>query len=196
MTKVFPTSRLLYPLGITGSPRSGTHYARKCFWDAGIRLAAEEGIERDGVCSWKLAGKNCRSRFRVIFHQVRHPLKTIGSLQTMSDGEWECMEEYLAEVNLLKISNVVRRAMLFWLEWNRLAESIADYRYRVEDFAEEWLPLLAKAGFMLRPLPEVSKRFNSRRKRYTPLSWDDLRAADKSLEDSIRYVSWKLGYKE
>ena len=83
------------PLLITGCARSGTGYASLLFKKMGLDIGHEE-YGADGISSWLFAvdaenvpwGPSRKDvKFGKVFHQVRHPLKAIGSIYTYEPEE-------------------------------------------------------------------------------------------------------------
>jgi hypothetical protein len=127
------------PIAVIGTPRSGTGYAAH-FFDIGH----EEWTDR-GIASWLLVSspkregdltlEDIRRKFpRVqIMHQTRDPLKTIASCTTLGLGSWRHIARNL---DLSLSDGKLRNSMIFWVEWNKLAEKQTNFRYRVEDIDE------------------------------------------------------------
>jgi hypothetical protein len=130
-----------------------------------------------------------------IFHQVRHPLKVIGSACTFPMPEWEYVSRLIPGI---QDDPAPLRTMRYWYHWNILAEEKAEWTYTLES-----IPLI---------FPEFCKRFevkedqqalsrvprntNSRvqRRTHRKFTWADLEAADKSLAYKIKELARDYGY--
>ena len=144
--------RLETPLAVVGCGHSGTFFIAEMFQHLGIDVR-HELVGRDGVAGWNFTHL-LRAQFpefglprkTVVFHQVRHPLKVISSVQSMLDQTWIDMQDRAAyrgySWNPLNDEHPVR-GMRYYLAWNCFAESIAEYRYRVEAI-EAALPIILK----------------------------------------------------
>jgi hypothetical protein len=97
-----------------------------------------EATGRDGTSSWCMAvdadatpwGPPRRAhKFGVALHQVRNPVAVIPSFSTLQESSWQFIYQYTScrpEDALL-----IRSAKL-WYQWNRHAERVTEWRYRVE----------------------------------------------------------------
>jgi hypothetical protein len=117
----------------------------------GLDVGHEE-LGKDGISSWYLAvdcdtapfGPGSRGLlFDHVFHQVRHPLKTIASLTTLKPESWAFIAEH-TEVD--PSEPILRRCARYWLDWNRLTERIASYQYRIEDLPEQFRTMCCTLG--------------------------------------------------
>lgn len=94
---------------------------------------------------------------------------------------------------------MVLRCMLYWYHWSKMAEGLAEWRYRVEELPQvfrQWCQRLGRPelirlrNYML----AESTRVNSRRQKYRPLSWSDLRRYDIDLTRRIKSLGREYGY--
>ena len=136
---------------ITGSGRSGTKYIsqvlQRCGLDVGHEKMGADGIVSGFYCfeADSYPGHNHpapRPDFDLILHQVRHPLKTIASIQTGHSSEW-ASQFILAEQDALPL----RWACSYWLAYNESAERQAEFTYRIEDLEEAWPEIQQLLGF-------------------------------------------------
>lgn len=124
---------------ITGCGRSGTKYASFALQRLGLEVPHEQ-LGRDGISSWTMAVA-AESRpygppssgvsFQHIFHQVREPLATIASCMTLNSESWDFICRH---VECPPFAPALIMAATYWLLWNKKAEEIATWRYRIEDF--------------------------------------------------------------
>ncbi len=189
---------------ITGTPRCGTHYTAALLQALGLRVL-HEAVDVDGAVSWKHTGHGTftvpkRNRVSEIFdpgftttlHQVRNPLKSISSMQTLRDCTWKFMTHH---IELDMDAPVVVRGMQCWTGWNSLAEAKAEWRYRIEDLKEIFPEFLTHLNLPVQPIPELSRESReSRLERFTPLRWGNLLHADESLAHSTAALARKYGY--
>lgn len=124
---------------ITGCGRSGTKYIAFVLRRLGLD-APHESVGKDGSVSWCMAvdadwtpfGESCRGyEFEHIFHQVRHPLAVMASVQTFKETSWRFICEHTA-VSMRE--PLLIRCATYWYYWNLETEKIAQWRYRIEDF--------------------------------------------------------------
>ena len=162
-------------LAITGCPKSGTLFMAHVLNTSGYNVTHEHGVGTHGIVSFHLAPTQVRSdhvddlqlagfvlpneySFGRVLHQVRHPLKTIASLEAMGLNEGPAR----LELHVLHIrqtwDSIAHRRTLIWrsawpctardvnrrivaarvyVGWNRLAKLRAvasgGFTYRVEN---------------------------------------------------------------
>lgn len=158
-----------------------------------------------GTVSWTMAidapwtpwGPGRRGfRYKHILHQVRHPLKAIGSIVNEEQRSWDFIQTYLPQVR--EGDPILVRAVNYWIYWNLHVERQAEFTYRIEDVAKA-LPKISKIlGKRLDPklLEAVPKNTNTRyaNKNYT---WNDLKQEiDPKLYRTLRSVAKRYGYKD
>jgi hypothetical protein len=94
---------------------------------------------------------------------------------------------------------LILRCMRYWYHWTDLADRLSSHNYKVEELPEifekwcRWLKhpeLVKKKNIML----AVSKKTNSRARKYTPLTWHDLFSADEDLANKIIKKGRGYGY--
>lgn len=124
---------------ITGCGRSGTKYASFALQRLGLEVPHER-LGRDGISSWTMAvaaesrpygPPSSEVSFQHIFHQVREPLATITSCMTFNNESWDFICRH---IECRPVAPVLIKAATYWLLWNKKAEEIATWRYRIEDF--------------------------------------------------------------
>ena len=198
---------------ITGCGRSGTTYVSKLLCEAGLDLLHHD-VGPDGSVDWCLAvtsdvplpwGKKGRSSgdyvFDRVLHQLRAPLAVISSSMTIKDRSWDYISNF---TSINPEDSAIKKSMLYWLEWNRLAEAKADFTYRVEQIDESptWNAL---CSVLERPelveqheflIQAIASDTNTRRDDYAPLTWDDLRNEDEALTVKIAELADHYGYSE
>lgn len=193
---------------ITGTPRSGTHYTARLLQALGLEVG-HETVGRDGAVSWKHittgtfeVNKKRRRRvqhidsegFTTVLHQVRHPLRTIASMQTLGEATWAYMAKF---TSMTGDEPVLRRAMIAYLEWNRLIEKRAAWCFRIEHFEQVFPEFCRRLGLLEQPLPQLTVGArDSRTKRYSPVTWDDLARVDGDLAERVRRRAVVYGYGE
>lgn len=189
---------------ITGTGRSGTHYISHLMCAMGFDFPHER-IGKDGTASWKhiVSGtfvnrkgdrrtEICSDGFVRILHVVRHPMKAISSMQTFGPATWRYMAEHAA-VDL--DAPLPIRGMQAWVEWNRLIERRAHWRFQIEMLPEQFDEFCRQAELPVRSMPAVSDGVaDSRVKRYRPLSWEQLRAFDALRAERVRDMADAYGY--
>ena len=89
--------------------------------------------------------KISQHRFRVILHQVRHPLRVINTLVKRC-APWDKYWRWIAYVKGMKAitrnQSPLKRAMLLYILWNRHIERYADIRFKSETTSPKTICLL------------------------------------------------------
>ncbi len=187
---------------VVGCGHSATFYISEVFQKLGIDVR-HELVGRDGAAGWNYTHLLQQGRTEagmpastIVFHQVRHPLKVISSVQDMGNNTWEAIgaRAQLNGVNWNPLEdNHPVRGMKYWLIWNGFAERIAQYRYRIEDLQGAWSTILRMAGIDYVPIPDVPKTINKHQYDHV-FTWDELFDSNASLADCVRKLSEKYGY--
>lgn len=192
---------------ITAVGRSGTHYTARLLQEMGLDIP-HEAVGRDGTASWKhittgsfVVKKRWKRRretfidssgFTTVLHQTRHPLKVIASMQTFSEPTWRYMAQF---TSLTMDQPTLRRAMVGYLEWNRLIEARAHWRFQIEQLPAVFDAFCRHAGLQRRPLPELPREArDSRTQRYEPVGWADLAGEDAALAEQLKQMAGAYGY--
>ena len=166
---------------IVGSGRSGTLYTSKVLSKIGYPIGHER-VAACGACSmyfvsvaggWEVWAPTRKDsvlaekvpyRFETIWHQVRHPLKTIDSLAksfNRSVRVWTA-ERFGFSLpgkagNLVcPLPDKIRWATRYWIEANRACRAVASWTYRIEDWEQNWGSILGRLEIPLCSLPKVS----------------------------------------
>lgn len=175
---------------ITGCARSGTQYIAKALDALGFKIGhwnvlGEQGISSDLLVPWKLID-DC-----LVLHQVRDPIKQIGSMQTCQSYTWAYISPIL---KLDPNQSLLKKCMLYWYKWNKIAEGRAEFTYSVENLP--WAKILTTvgAGYPGCPEPTVSKKSNSREGLYNPVTWGMLAAEDADLCGKIKELAESYDY--
>jgi len=186
---------------ITGCGRSGTKYISQLLSTAGLRIG-HESMRKDGIASWPLAvdadrvpwgPSRRRFRFQQILHQTRDPLAAISSIQTMRPASWQYICQHIpcsmGEPLLLRCAK-------YWSYWNLKAESIATWRYPVENIGLVWDDLCSRLEIPAdrTDFDLVRRDINTREGTYQRIGWDDLEAVDRALCLAIRQQATRYGY--
>jgi hypothetical protein len=191
---------------ITGTGRSGTHYTASVLQKIG-RDVPHEAVGKDGASSWKhiVSGtfevKKKRVHriteiksegFDIILHQVRAPLKVIASMQTFSSFTWDFMAQF---IELERDASPIKQAMQAYLNWNRMIEKKAQWRFQIEKLPDVFPEFCERVGVAPQPFPTIdhSSR-DSRTKRYRELDWSDLKNVDPLLSEQLRIMATEYGY--
>lgn len=213
-------------LGVIACPRAGTLYTSRVWRKAGVRVG-HEYVDRDGTVSFLFAvdapeypympwskphgrvahvgERRAQFRFKNLWHQIRHPLKSIGSMSlVVSKAQWNWLAAF---VDLPSRENgTVYASMVFWLRWNQLCQRQADWTYRIEDMEEVWCEMTDRVVRKPIPLPEVSKTTNrnlrwskpfvdrEQAKKLKDPTWEVLAKIDADLTEEIREYASEFGY--
>lgn len=156
---------------ITGCGRSGTKYASFALQRLGLEVPHER-LGRDGISSWTMAvvaeGRpygppSSEVSFQHIFHQVREPLATIASCMTLNSESWDFICRH---IECPPFAPALIKAATYWLLWNKKAEEIATWRYRIEDFHDGVAHEICKqmsVSFNKDRVNSIPRNFNTRR---------------------------------
>ena len=115
------------------------------------------------------------------YHQVRHPIKTISSFDSLSDRTWNYFIETL---KLNEDDSKMINGMKIWIKWNKQCENLvsASATYRIEDI-EEYFPNIS---------PYENKKENTRD--HVNYSKEDLEKEDSLLFNEVVELAKKYGY--
>ncbi len=134
-----------------------------------------------------------RIRFAHIFHQVRHPLKVISSVQTEGEPSWKYIRAHTPEIT--QEDSLVVKCAKYWYYWNLKAEQQAELTYQVEQIDHVWDEFSRRLGRKLdrSPLEQLPHNLNARI--HTELSWKDLELElDPELYHNILTLAQHYGY--
>lgn len=216
-------------IAVIGTGRSGTNFFAAILSEIGKDIK-HEALGADGIASWCLVadvqdavygpgGLALDSSF-TIGHQVRNPLKTIGSLTTFNRASWN----YIAENSPALPSRIMHRAMVHWLDWNQRAADKAAFTWKLEDLQTTQPEILSHLGWNVSPSewtaayeraqkgantggaraknslfnPKVGPITQWRRYKYnsrkSPVTWSELSNLDPVLTREIQDFATSLGY--
>jgi hypothetical protein len=92
--------------------------------------------------------------------------------------------------------------MVYWLNWNQLAEGISQHTYQLESLSQpdiwaefcKWIrhPELVDKREEL--FGRVNRNTNSRKDHYKKLTWRDLKFTDPRLAEAVQAQAVKYGY--
>ena len=216
-------------IAVTGTGRSGTNFFAAVLSELG-KDVKHEAMGADGIASWCIVpnvkdavygpGGDCISNDFVVGHQVRNPLKTIGSLTTFNKSSWR----YITENSRSLPRKIMHRAMVHWLDWNQRAGDMSSHTWKLEDLEKAPPEILKTLGWEVSKTQwtEASKRakhgantgasrasnaffnpkvgpitqwrrliYNNRKQLVT---WEELRKIDSGLTVEIQDYSHSLGY--
>lgn len=179
-----------YKIAIIGCPRGGTKYIATVLQKMGVRVGHEE-LGPDGIVDWHLLTQpELLERAETILHQVREPLSTIGSLTTIMDSSWEIIKEWMGE----GYENKIHLAMATWVYWNKEAEKISSWTYRVEDFVLVELAEHLDLNIWEMNLNHVPIPTNTHSREHRNIGWGELFETDHDLTVEIRKMAVRYGY--
>ncbi|MCD6422278.1 hypothetical protein J7L13_02955 [bacterium] len=190
---------------ITGCPKSGTMYIATVLSKLGLNFKHEE-FARDGCADWRLApgylaepwdGDTHLYNFKdpLILHQVREPLSNMSSCQKIDENAWKYICRYIP---LSMEDSLIRRCMGVYYYWNKLADKISVWRYRIEDLDDIFDEFCERIGHpelssKKDVLKEVPKNINTA-KPYRELTWKDLEREDEELAEKVMKLAEEYGY--
>ena len=186
---------------ILACPRSGTTYTAKLLCGHGLDFTHEQIHGKDGAIGWQyvadgkysdMAGHRSDRLWDKILHQVRYPLDVIGSMQKHSPQLWDFIASEID--GFPRRDQPIKRRMRFWIEWNRRAEAMASFTYKVEDvgLGGDTDAVLAKIlGVTIR---DTGQSRTTNKRPHAVITMDDLRRADKGMAKEIEAMSIRYGY--
>jgi len=184
-----------------GCGHSGTFYISEVFQNLDIDIR-HELVGKDGVAGWNFthllepALRESGLENPIVFHQIRHHLNVISSVQDMDDDTWREIggraKHNGIDWNPLDDPHPIR-GMRYWLMWNTFAERISNYQYRIEDLENVWPVIMRILQRENCPVPFVKKTINKHEYDHV-FTWDELEASDRNLSDKVKEMSEKYGY--
>jgi len=206
---------------VCGCPRSGTMYTSLVLGEldvkAGHMIMGEDGIvdyaltalgeegsgfelaSSEGLPSGGINGVT----FGTIFHQVRHPIAVIRSIQTMNglDAFWNFVGNHV-QLKLDESADISLRLAEFWIRWNEKSEVLADWSYPIEELSNPngivymdfcgWLQVKPKWKFSCDTLPDVNS--HSDYDTYGKVTWKQILEADEELFEEMLETMLRYGY--
>ena len=202
--KVYKKRIVTRDLLITGCARSGTgyisHLLQACKMEIGHEITQSHGVSSWIMCTrakhvpWAVDSRR-RINFSHIFHQVRHPLKVISSVQTEGEPSWKYILKYIPEIK--KEDPRIVKCAKYWYYWNLKAEQQAEWTYQVEKIEQVWDEFCLRLGRKLdrSQLKTVPHNINARS--HAEFTWEDLRAQlDPDLFYNIQQLAQRYGYRD
>ena len=190
---------------ITGHPRSATHHISNLINAMGHSCTYEKRNPAGFTASWKhiksgtfeppCSESDIVCDFDKIIHQVRHPLKVIASATTLWTMSMGYMGQFIRLPDpVVNKDNTILNCMITWLEWNKIIEAKASWRYQIEqlyDVQKEWCEQLE---IPYQEIPNPARRTNARE--HIELSWDDLYEVNPLLTEMIKAKAEFYGYEK
>lgn len=194
---------------ITGCGRSGTAWIARCYQAVGLDVQ-HEIVGGDGISSWQVASaaENCLGDYNprevlekatALLHQTRYPLRAIASCQTFLRSSWEYICRF---VPMSVHDDMIYRCAMYWYHWNLMVETrlqeikamrpnVLTAQYQVERPFLQYHP----GDFDTKIGTKVTQADrHSRMGKYTPVSWDDIKARDNRLYGQIIVMAGRYGY--
>jgi hypothetical protein len=191
---------------ITGCARSGTTFISDVLIAAGLDMP-HEFMGRKGSVSWLMCvndrnlpwGRHsCYGyNFTTVLHQVRDPLKTIASIiYTEREEAFYFFSKHISQIQ--PDDSKLEKAVKYWIYWNKKAESIATWRYKVEDLDLIWDEFCLRIGHDIdkEVLLSIPKDANHRpSKPIQKLSWSFLKEQlNDTLFNDLQSLAFNYGY--
>ena len=188
---------------VTGCARSGTLYTHEVLKHFG-KCMPHEGIGKDGSVSWHLAPlregpapaslRNYYDIERVpyfeqVWHQIRHPLRAVGSWGTCHPNSRDFASKFIGHVP----EDPLIGGMYYWLGGNEAVEDRANWTYRIE-YVDLKLMCEKSGGTWSDGALAVKKDVNTRSNQYLKVTWRRMLEADRDLAKRVRDKSEMYGY--
>jgi hypothetical protein len=201
-----PLNSLKRDLLITGCARSGTTFISDVLVAAGLDMP-HEFMGKKGSVSWLMCidDRNLPWRrhsrygyqFTTILHQVRDPLKTIASIvYTEREEAFDFYSKHVSQIQ--PDDSKLEKAVKYWIFWNKKAESIASWRYKIEDLEDIWDEFCLRIGQEIdkQILLSIPKDANHRpSKPIQKLSWSFLKEQlNENLYNDLQLLAFNYGY--
>lgn len=188
---------------VTGCSRSGTTYISQLLTEAGLPIGHEK-MKVFGISDWEMAVDHDRAPwgptakkycFKHIFHQVREPLACIQSIYSSELApSWVFIQRHVPEIN--PYDSLLVMSAKYWYYWNLIAESRAEWTYRLENIDQELPEFSRRLGVPLdlSALDRIPRDVNHRKYKRI-ITWHDLEMELPSdLLYNIRDLSHRYGY--
>lgn len=165
---------------IAGVTRCGCHYP-------GITI----DHRGEAICS--TPGNTMSTIYDLVMHQTRSPLEVIASIQTLTEGSINYIRNKIIRSDT---QDLVLLAARYWIDWNRAAERMSDYSYRVEDMDYVLPDICEQIGIEYNPdnCKKQLARNGVNKRRHVSIDIDVIRKRDKQLHDELRETADHLGY--
>ena len=132
-------------------------------------------------------------RFRHVFHQVREPIAAIQAATSITNADWRRVNLAMG-FDYRRYTDPVKRGLHFWVIYNQLLETVADWTFRVETVAFE--EICHRAGLLAdcnHKSFEMAPEFPTS-PRSTPVTWATLEAVDPNITLIARGMANRYGY--
>lgn len=195
-------------LAVVATTRSGTVYATQLLRHLSLDVL-HEALGADGGVGFNLGFTDRRVlhgndtnpgrwamegvAFDRVWHQVRHPLATLGSLQTHNSGLWAMVADGL-DWSVVDV-DPIKRAARYWYEYTQRVKPLVGWRYRVEDLhygSEVYYEMCERLGVVPPGVPPQPLERNARP--HTDVTWEILRARCPRLAARVKALAQELGY--
>lgn len=173
---------------VTGCGRTATTFTAALLSAIGLDVKHEKA-GKNGMADWHSAVIR-QDEKTIILHQLRDPIKVMGSLTTFNPYSWDYINKFIPMPD-----NLLQKCMLYWLYWNRLTTVIQSkpLLYQVELIHLEWDKICHHINIPeTTELPEIPKDMNHRN--HPQLEWWQLEEQDQKLVDEIRKQAGLYGY--
>ena len=174
---------------IAGCPKSATHYIAEVFQRVDQDVRHEAFGER-GIAAFHIIPHLSQRQHGLILHQVRDPLKTISSMQTI-ENSWTYITYY---TGITREGGLLHANMRLWHRLNSEIEKHDHKRYRIEDIDLEWPKICDMCKISVIPIPDVPRNLYSKLGKFRNLSWHELEFRDAELTKYIKDMAVRYGY--
>ena len=154
---------------VTGTGHCGTGYTASMFKRMGINCGHERVLtfnkgewgDYDGDSSALALPYMKKYDSEILFHQVRNPWRFLRSQMTsrglFSNAYGEFLLRHCPEAAEYQDGPdpTLGWSAMFWIEWNRMAEGMADLTYRIEDLCPDLVRIMLEKFGEFRSLREI-----------------------------------------
>ena len=196
------------PFLVAACPRSGTKYMAELLVQLGLDVLHER-VGSDGCVSWLHAAdlmtrhywdhscgwvEDCE--WSLVVHQVRSPIKTVSSLETINARGWQLIEHAMPGLEWSD-DPWIRRAE-FYIRFNEFIESKwnVGFTYRVEDIDNYWSDLCDSLGLEAAPEAPPPLRRDVHAKAHANITWGQIEEKSPRIYDALQGIATRYGYSE
>lgn len=145
----------------------------------------------EAICS--TPGTTMSTIYDLVLHQTRSPLEVIASVQTLTEGSINFIRNKIIKSDS---QDLILLATRYWIDWNKAAERMSGYSYRVEDMDNRLPDICEQIGIEYNSDKgtEQLARIDVNKRRHTSVDLEMIRKRDKQLHDELRETADHLGY--
>jgi len=218
-----PSEKLVIPLLISATPRSGTHHTKTVLQSLGLDVSDDGHFPgKIGTVSWVLAFRDNiryqtginfpkRAYFEHIVHQVRHPLASITSMACTEPIEMQAYRNFIGrKVDLgafqflhpEEITDYIKFqiAIMMWVRWHEFLDQVSEFVFQMESMDVEVLKKIVEicgCHVQEKYYEKIEKEFHkvvNARDHREVITWKQLRYLNTTMAEKVASLALKYGY--